>query len=137
MRTCGNTIDAGSEMTYGELSKNSLLADTAFDDEKGEFIPKKNRYSIAIDPYMMAAIRVDEPEFVEVDIEPVENYDDHWNSDRPAPDVDEENSTGFTLPGVGEINAMKWLKNHPTARDLISERMLNGLNRKRDFISEI
>lgn len=137
VRTCGNTIDAGSEMTYGELSKNALLADTAFDDEKSEFIPKKNRYSIAIDPYMMAAIRVDEPEFVEVDIEPVENYDDHWNSDRPAPDVDEENSAGFTLPGVGEINAMKWLKNHPTARDLISERMLNGLNRKRDFISEI
>ena len=44
--------------------------------------------------------------------------------------------SGFTLPGVGEINAMKWLKKHPSARDLIAERMLNGLNRKNEYIQE-
>lgn len=137
VRVCTQPIDVGCDMTYGELSKNALVGDTVFDDQNQEFAPKKNRYAIAIDPHMMAAIQVDEPDFADVDIVPVEGYNDHWDSDNPAPDLDEENFTGFTLPGVGEMNAMKWLKNHPTARNLISERMLNGLNWKKDFISEV
>lgn len=60
-----------------------------------------------------------------------------WDSDSPAPDIaDDAPISGFTLPGVGEINAMKWLKKHPSARDLIAERMLNGLNRKNEYIQE-
>lgn len=136
VRCCGKTIDDGNDMTYGELSYNALIANHIFDDESGVFQPRNNRYAITIDPYMMAAIRMDEPDFEEVDIEPVEEYNGLWDEDNPAPDVDADNWTGFTLPGVGEVNAMKWLKKHPYARDLIAERFLNGLNRKNDFIKE-
>lgn len=136
VRCCGTPIEEGNDMTYGELSYYALVGNHAYDDQTGQFVPKNNRYAIAIDPMMMAAIQADDPEFNEVDITPAEDYDGLWDEDNPAPDMDLENCAGFTLPGVGEVNAMKWIKRHPQARDLISERLLNGLNRKNDFIKE-
>lgn len=138
VRTCGQNIEPNNPMTYGELSNNALVADSFFNDQTGKIESKKNRFAISIDPYMMAAIQLDDPEFAEVDIEPAEDYDGVWDSDNPAPDIDVNGPlSGFTLPGVGEVNAMKWLKKHPGARDLIAERMLNGLNRKNDYIQEL
>lgn len=137
VRSCSMAIEPNNPMTYGELSKGALMADTTYNDKEDKFESKKNRFAITIDPYMMAAIQLDDPDFAEVDITPVENYDGLWDSDNPAPDIaDDAPTSGFTLPGVGEINAMKWLKKHPSARDLIAERMLNGLNRKNEYIQE-
>lgn len=138
VRSCSSEIEQNNPVTYGELSGMALAADTMYNDKEEKFDKKKNRFAIAIDKYMMAAIQLDDPEFAEVDIEPAESYDGIWDSDSPAPDIDTEGIVaGFTLPGVGEVNAMKWLKKHPAARDLISERMLNGLNRKNDYIKEL
>lgn len=137
VRSCSMPIEDGSDTTYGKLSYGALLSDTVYNDQNGEFEPRQNRFAITIDPYMMAAILKDEPDFDEVDIEPVEEYDGLWDADNPAPDISPDlPSSGMTLPGVGEINAMKWMKKHPYARDLIIERLLNGLNRKDDFIQE-
>ena len=138
VRTCGQNIEPNNPVTYGELSGNALVADSFFNDQTEKIESKKNRFAISIDPYMMAAIQLDDPEFAEVDITPAEDYDGVWDSDNPAPDIDVNGPlSGFTLPGVGEVNAMKWLKKHPSARDLIAERMLNGLNRKNDYIQEL
>ena len=138
VRSCVKEIEDGNSMTYGELSKMALVANTIYNDKEEKFESKKNRYAITIDPYMMAAIKMDDPDFAEVDIQPVEGYDGIWDSDSPAPDIDNEGPVaGFTLPGLGEINAVKWIKKHPAARDLILERMLNGLNRKNDYIKEL
>lgn len=138
VRACSLNIEKNNPMTYGELSKNALLPNTVFDDKTGSFGKKNNRFAITIDPYMMAAIQADEPDFEDVDIVPVEEYNGMWDADNPAPDINDELPvTGFTLPGVGEINAIKWMKKHPTARDLIVERMLNGLNRRNEYIEEL
>lgn len=138
VRTCSMKIEDNNAMTYGELSGNAIVADTFFNPQTEAFEKKKNRYAIAIDPYMMAAIQIDDPDFAEVDIIPVENYDGVWDSENPVPDIDQEGPvSGLTLPGMGEVNAMKWIKKHPAARDLIAERMLNGLNKKDDYIQEL
>lgn len=131
VRTAGDFIYPGVETTYGEMSGGAILAKTLADDN-GELVEKANRWTILVDPTMMAAIRADEPDFDAVEVEPVEEFDPD-----SIPPLDAENGVYFTLPRVGELAATKWIQAHPTAREVIIERMLDGLDSRRALIGEV
>lgn len=131
VRICGEEIALGTGVSYGEAADNAIVTDKVWNDVDEKLISKKNRYTIKIDPAMMAAIRIDDEEFAEVDIEPLEDFDiDN------IPPMDKENYAYFTIPNVGALRAAAWLKNHPTARDVLVERLLDGLNVKRELEME-
>ena len=131
VRACGEEVSKGSGITYGEMADNVLLENHAADDN-GELISKNSRWAIRIDPLMMAAIQVDDEDFAEVDIEPLADWDQVT-----VPPIDKENSSYFTIPRVGVIPATRWLREHPTARMVIEQRMLDGLNNKRTMITDM
>lgn len=131
VRISKKKIDTGNDTTYADLSYQALAIDKAADPENPKnLVSKKNRYSVCVDPTLMSAIRVDDPNFDMVDIEPAEGY-----TGNDIPDVDEENYEFFTLPQSGELSAARWLTKHPETRDVIIERMYNGLNRRHEFLS--
>lgn len=130
VRVCGEPIGKGAKVTYGELADNVLVKDHIADPQTGELTSKKNRWAIRIDPYMMAAMLEDAPDFDDVDITPVDNF-----NPKEVPPVDVENSTYYTIPKLGEINAAAFMKNHPTAAYVISERLLNSLDRKHEVLA--
>lgn len=130
VRWCGQEASVGSGVTYSDLAHNVLVAGYAADDN-GELTSNKNRFAIRIDPLMMTAIRVDDPDFFDVDIAPLED----WDHVTVTP-VDTEKSTYFTLPRSGELSASAWMKDHPMARSVIESRLLDGLKNKSSMISD-
>lgn len=130
VRWCKEEVSVGTGVTYSDLANNVLVSGYAADDN-GELVSNKTRFAIRIDPLMMAAIQVDDPDFYDVDITPLED----WDQVTITP-VDEENSTYFTLPRTGEIAASAWMRDHPLARDVITSRLLDGLKNKSKMISD-
>jgi len=133
IRACDLPIAKGNKKTYGEIAGNALIKGYVADPQTGKLVAKRNRWCMRIDPYLMAALLEDDPDFDEVDIEPIlaEKFDISQ-----VPDVDENNSEYFTLPRMGEVSAAAFFKKHPTASHVISERLLNSLNKKHKIIEE-
>lgn len=168
LRTISNEITPGSKETWVDLCENAIMFDHVVDDISGDIISKKNRWVIKIDPLMMRAILIDDPDFDEVDIEPVseEEYeklayeyespieyvtdeDGNFITDEKGkkvekgnqqffsvPDVDSSNFEYFNIPGLGEVKASSWFAKHPEAREILIERITNGLNRKHLYVTE-
>lgn len=130
VRTAGDEVYPGVSVTYGEMSGGALLAKTLADDN-GELVEKANRWSVLVDPTMMAAILEDDPEFDAVEVTAAEDFDPD-----NIPALDAENGAYFTLPRVGELQATKWIQAHPVAREVIIQRMLDGLNNRKAYIEE-
>lgn len=137
--SCEKSIGSGVPVVWGELADNVFRANHSATDDGTGIISKNGRFTLRIDPVMMKAILFDDEDFDAVDIEPSKDWevpeDGNW-SGADIPDTDTENSEFFTLPGLGVINAIKWLSKHPSANELIGQRMLNALNRKRDVIEQ-
>ena len=133
VRTCGETIAKGSKKTYGEIADNAILKGYIADPQNGDLVAKKNRWVIRVDSYLMAALLEDDPDFDEVDIEPipVEEFDI-----TEVPNVDTENSEYFTIPKLGEVNAAAFFKKHPTTAYVIGERLLNSLEKKHEVLKK-
>lgn len=129
-RVCSESPDP-TVPTYSEMANYAIVSGKAVDPSSGELIDKTNRWSIRIDPLLMAAIKQDDEEFEEVDIEPLADWDGET-----VTDVDVDNSEYYTIPSVGIVKASAWLQHHPTARDVLSERILNSLNRVKEFLAD-
>lgn len=132
-RVVDTEVTAGANVTYGVLADNVFQADKFFNESNGNIVSKKNRYVLRVDPWMMAAIMSDEPDFDEVDIKPAEDFDPYGE----VPGVDIENSTYFNIPGMYEANATKWLREHPNVMRVISERLLDSLNKRQEVVEDV
>lgn len=135
-RYCDRNIASGIATSYGELAKNALRANMF--TENGETISsKQGRYVLRVDPLLMAAIQHDEPGFDDVDIEPLKNWvppeDDNFYA-IDIPDVDENNSEYYNIPGLHEASCIKWMAQHPVALSVLEQRLLNGLNHKQGIL---
>ena len=133
VRNSSLSVTAGSNVTWGMLSDNTLLAGKQWDAENERFVSKKNRFVLRVDPWMMGALLADDPNFDEVDIEPDPNFDPHGE----VPSVDIYNSTYFTLPGQYELGVSKTLSEMPHVMRVISERMLNSLDKVQGIIEDL
>lgn len=135
-RYCGKNIASGIAMSYGELAKNAIRSDMF--TENGETIEsKRGRFVIRIDPLLLSAILEDDPDFDEVSIEPLEGWEPPADGNFygiEIPDVDEENSEYFNIPGLHEASCIKWMAQHPTALAVLEQRLLNGLNHKQEVL---
>lgn len=132
-RVVKTPVAAGSKINYGMLADNVFVADKFFNEETGQLVNKKNNYVLRVDPWMMAALKADEDGFDDVDIEPAEDFDPYGD----VPPVDIHNSTYYKIPGIYELNAAKWLREHPTVMHVISERLLTSLDKRQEIIEEI
>lgn len=137
VKACGTAIDSTVKLTYGEMADNVLLKNhTANIEDPKQVSSTKNRYALRVDPYMARAILEDEPDFTDVAVEPMS--DEEFNKlEGSVPPVDTENYEYMTIPGLGEGNAIKWAIKHPSAIDVISERLLDGLNSRDRLLAEL
>ena len=132
VRIAKKNIHQSSQITYGELSKNIILADHIADPSNEKEVKSgKNRFVIKVDPLMMRAILWDEEDFDSVKIEPVETWDGF-----EVGEVDEDNYAYFTIPGAGELNAAKWFAKHQNAEYVITKRMPTYLQDRHEALKE-
>ena len=130
IKACGTSIGQNVSLTYGELADNVLVKNAlASEEDPKEFTKKNGRFVLKVDPYMMRAIMQDDPNFTDVAIEPTDDKT-FEKLKGEVPPSDPENYEFLTLPGRGEGNAIKWAIKHPHAVDVISERLLLGLNNR-------
>lgn len=130
IKACGTPIGQNVDLTYGELADNVLVKNAlASEEDPKKFSKKVGRFVLKVDPYMMRAIMQDDPNFTDVAIEPMDDKAfDKLKGE--VPPSDPENYEFLTLPGRGEGNAIKWAIKHPHAVDVVSERLLLGLNNR-------
>lgn len=126
-------VTAGSKVNYGMLADNVFLADKEWNYETEQLVNKKNKYALRVDPWMMAALLADNPDFDECDIEPHPEYDPEGK----VPEVDIENSTYITFPGRFALGVAKELRAMPHTMQVISERLLNSLEKRQEIIEDV